>query len=125
MTFGLQASTHQATLARANCTLLITLLELSQFFFLYPPPLSTPHSLWHPPTIFHVHGSCKWPLHFLYCTLHPHGYSVTTYLYFSIPSPIYPFPHGFLPSGKHPNTFYIHDSVSILLVCLVCFFKFS
>ena len=34
-----------------------------------------------------------WLLRFLYCTLYPHGYSVTTYLYFLIPSPLHPFLH--------------------------------
>ena len=56
----------------------------------------------------------------LHCTLYPHGYSVTTYLYFLIPSPLHLFPHTPLPSGSHQNTLCIHDSVSVL-VCLVCF----
>lgn len=54
-----------------------------------------------------VHGSCVevlWLLHFLYYTLHLHGYSVTTYLYFFIPSPLHPFPHIHLPTGNHQNT---------------------
>ena len=33
-------------------------------------------------------------------------------------SPILPYP---LPSGNHQNHLCIHDSVSVLLVCLVCF----
>ena len=76
-----------------------------------------------PPTIVHTHGSCTyvlWLLHFLCCTLHPHPYSVTTYLYFLIPLPPHPFPHTTLPSGNHQNALHIHDSVSVL-VCLVCF----
>ena len=58
---------------------------------LCPPPPSIPYLVRHLPTIVHVHGSCVyvlWLLHFLYCTLHPHGNSVTTYLYFLIPSPL-------------------------------------
>ena len=34
----------------------------------------------------------------------------------SSPIPLYP-----LPSGNHQNTLHIHDSVSALLICLVCF----
>ena len=51
----------------------------------------------------------------------PHGYSVTTYLYFLIPSPLHPLPHTLLPSGNHQNTLCIHDCVSVLRVCLICF----
>ena len=43
------------------------------------------------------------------------------YLYFLIPSPLHPFPHTTLPSGNHQNVLHIHDSVSVLLVYLVCF----
>ena len=50
-----------------------------------------------------------------------HGYSVTTYLYFLIPSPLHPLPHTLLPSGNHQNTLCIHDCVSVLRVCLICF----
>ena len=60
-----------------------------------------------------------WLLRFLYCTLIPHGYSVTTYLYFLIPLPLHPFSPP-LPSGNHQNALHTHDSVSVL-VCLVCF----
>ena len=38
-----------------------------------------------------------------------------------IPSPLHPFPHTSLSSGNCQNTLCIHDSVSVLLVCLVCF----
>ena len=88
------------------------------------PPPSTPHSLRQSPH----HCSCPWVmctvlwlLHFLYCTVHPHGYSVTTYLYFFTPSPLHLFTHTHLPSGNHQNALYLHDSASVLLVCLVCF----
>ena len=53
-------------------------------------------------------------------TLHPHGYLVTTYLYFLIPSPLHPFPDNRLPSGNPQNALHIHDSVSVLL----CFISF-
>ena len=60
-------------------------------------------------------------LHFLYCALHPHGYSVTTYLYFLILSTLHLFPHTTLPPGNNQNTLSIDDSVSVFPVCLVCF----
>ena len=41
------------------------------------------------------------------------------------PSPLHSFPHNLLPSGNHQNTLHIHDYVSVLLVCLVCFFIFN
>ena len=91
--------------------------------FSLPSQWYIPHSLWQSPP----HCSCPWVmciilwlLHFLYCTSHPHGYSVTTYLYFLIPSPPRPFPYTPLPSGNYQNPLCIHDSVSVL-VCLVCF----
>ena len=92
------------------------------------PPLSL--SSQHPsfPQATPHHCSCPWVIRisslatpFLHCTLHPHGYSVTTYLYFLIPSPLHPLPHVPFPSGNHHNALRIHDSVSVLLVCLVCF----
>ena len=64
------------------------------FPLLHAPP-STPYSFRQSPH----NCSCPWDKHisvlavpFLYCTLHPHGYSVTTYLCFLIPSPLHPFP---------------------------------
>ena len=106
-------------------------------FSLFAPLHSaTPTLSGNPPTIVHVHGSfihihgscihVLWLLHFLYYTLHPHSYSVTTYLYtclyFLIPSPLHPSHHKPLSSGKHQNVLHIHDSASVLLVCLVCLF---
>ena len=43
------------------------------------------------------------------------------YLYFLIPSPLYPFPHILFPSGNHQNALHIHDSVSVILVHYICF----
>ena len=40
-------------------------------------------------------------------------------LFNSLPSS--PIPPTLLPSGNHQNAVWIHDSVSVLLVCLVCF----
>ena len=71
------------------------LLELSQFFPFCPPPPSTTYSLSPSPN----HCSCQWVMRVsslatsfpvLYFT--SHGYSVTTYLYLLIPSPLHPFP---------------------------------
>ena len=106
-------------------TLWIMLLQLSWYFPLAPTHLA-PHtpslSQFFPPLFMSMgHVYVIWLLHFLYCTLHPHDYSVTTYLYFLIPSPLYPFPHSPLPSGNHQNILCIHDSISFILVCLVCF----
>ena len=53
----------------------------------------------------------------------PHGYSVTIYLYFLIPSPFCPFPHTTLLSGNHQNALHIHDS-SLFFLLLCCFFRF-
>ena len=95
--------------------------DISPFASLLP---STPHSLRQSPH----HCSCPWVMcisswlfHSLYCTLHPYVYFATTYLYLLIPSPLHSFPHNLLPSCTHQNALCIHDSVSVLLVCLVCF----
>ena len=82
-----------------------------------PAPQAIPH-----------HSSCPWvicvsslatPFPILYFT--SPGYSVTTYLYFLIPSPPHPFLYIPLPSAHHQNVLHIHDSVSVLLLFLVCF----
>ena len=82
------------------------LLQLSWFSSFAPLHPAPPTPSGNSPTIVRVHGSCVWVLwllHFLYCSLHPHGYSVTTYLYFLIPSPLHPFPHSPLPPGNYQN----------------------
>ena len=108
--------------------LLIMLLQLSQFFPLCPNPPSTLHSLTQSPyfcsfpLVMHV-SSVATPFPILYF-ISPHGYSVTTYLYFLILSPLHPFPHTLPSSANHQNALCIHDSVSVPLfvsVCLVCF----
>ena len=97
-----------------------------------PLPLSTQQPLLSqaiPPTIVHVHESWVWVLwllYFLYYILHPYSYCVTTHsvlcaLYILIPSPLHSFPYTPLLSGNHQNAFCTHNSVSVLLVCLVCF----
>ena len=89
-----------------------------------PPPFNNPHSL----SLSPHHCSCPWVIHvsslatpFPILEFISHGYSVTTYLYFLIPSPLHPFSPTPLPSGNHQNVFCIYDSTSVLPVCLVCF----
>ena len=90
---------------------------------IFPPlPLYTQHSLLPqaiPTPLFTSMGhACKFIGYSIsHCTLHPHGYFVTTYLCFLISSPLHLFSHTCLPSGNHQNTL----CVSVLLVCLVCF----
>ena len=101
------------------------LLQLSQFSPLCLPSTQHPPlpQATHPPLFMSTGHAYKLfgYSHFLYCTLHPHGYSVTTYLYFLIPSALHPFSPTPSPSGSHQNTLHIHDSLSVVLVCLVCF----
>ena len=90
------------------------------FFFLCPPPPSNPHSLRQSPHHYscHVYKSFDYSISYnvLYIPM-----AVTTYLYFLIPSSLHPFPLTPLTSGNHQNILCIHDSVSVLLVCSVCF----
>ena len=79
-----------------NYSLLIMLLQVVLIFLSPSGPLHSapPTPSGNPPIIVFVHGSYIYVLclfHFLYCTLYPHSYSVTTYLYFLIPSPLHPF----------------------------------
>ena len=73
------------------------------------PPL-LPHTIPTPLFMSTFHAQVLWLLHFLYWTLHPHGYSVTTYLCFLIPSPLHPFSYTLLPFGNHQTL-----SVSMIL----------
>ena len=98
---------------------MIMLLQLSQYF-----PFAPFYSLRQPPpqlfmSMGHVNKFFGCSISYT-CTLHPHGYSVTTYLYFLISSHLRPFSLSPFPSGIHQNTLHVHDSVSVLLVCLVC-----
>ena len=104
-----------------NDSLLLMLLQFSQISPVSTSP-STPISLQSPHRC-----SCPWvirvislaaPFPIMFFT--SHGYSVTTYLYFLIPSPLHPFSDTFLPSGNDQTPLCVHDSVSVL-VCLVCF----
>ena len=95
-------------------------LEFPPFTPLYPA-LPTPSG--NPHTIVHVHESCIQVLcllSLLYCTLHLHGYSVTAYKYFLIPSPLHLLAP--IPSGNHQNALHSHVFVSVL-VCLVHFLE--
>ena len=75
-----------------NHFLLIMLVQLSQFF-----PLCVIHPATHRPSPHHC--SCPWVMHvsslatpFPIIFFTSKSYSVTTYLYFLIPSPLHPFP---------------------------------
>ena len=96
-------------------------ITVALIFFLFGPPApSTPHTLRQSPHhcsrpgFIQIYTYILWLLHFLYCTLHPHGYSVTTYLYFLTPSPLHPFSPTTLSSGNCQNILRIHDSASVL-----------
>ena len=102
------------------------LLVLSQFFHLCPPPPSTPQFLRQSPCCC----SCLWvmsisslatPFPILYFTA---PWPFCNYLFVLLnpltSSPIPSYPPSHLATSK---TLCIHDSVSVLLVCLVCFFS--
>ena len=99
--------------------LLIILLHLSQFFPLCPPlpfPQAIPALLFMSTGREHINSlASSFPiLYFTSPQLFCNYLFVLLNPLTSSPIP----PH--LPSGRHQNTFYIHDSVSVL-VCLVCF----
>ena len=88
-----------------------------------PPSIYPPNSLRQPHTIVNVSGSCicvLWLLYFLCCNLPPHDYSVTTNVYFLIPSVFPAIPLTPVPCGNHQNILCVYDSVSVLFVCLFC-----
>ena len=103
--------------------LLIMLLQLFQFFpfaLLYPaPPIPSSN----PPTIVHVHGSCVGSL----AAPFPILYFISPQLFCNcrfvllFPSPLHALSHTPFSSGNHQDALHIHDSVSVLLVCLVWF----
>ena len=82
------------------------LLQLSQFtpfVSLHPAPHSirqSPHQCQCP---WDMHIYVFWLLYSLGCTLHPHDYSVTTNLYFLIPSHFSPIPMTHLSCSNHQN----------------------
>ena len=88
-----------------NHMLLFMLLELSQFFSpLLPSTQTAPHSLRQPLLSMSVGRAYMFfGLSFLCCTSHSRDYSVTTNLYFSIPSPFLPIPPTPLPHGNCQN----------------------
>ena len=115
-------SIHWATPARAKLYFIdyaIT-VPISPFVPLYP---ALPRPSGNPPTIVHVHGKCIC----LPCLLPSLLYFTSPWLFCnyrfvllnhltSSPTPPHP-----LPSGNYKNTLHINDSLSVLLVCLVCF----
>ena len=122
----------------------IMLLQLSWLFPLWTPPLINPHIV----RQSRHHCSCPWVmwissldspfltlyftspwlfcnylfvlLFFFHCGMCCHNFFFRLlFKYFLIPLPLHPLSHMLLPTGKHQNTFCIHVSVSIQLVCLV------
>ena len=93
--------------------------NFSSFAPLYPvPPF--------PPAIPSI-SSCPWVVHisslattFPILFLTSPIYFVPTNLYFSIPESFLPFSPFPLPTDNPPNELHHCDSVSVLLVCLVC-----
>ena len=102
-----------------NYILLFMLLQPSQF----PPPFVPLHPVLpttsaNPHTVGHAHRLCiyvLWLLYSLCCTLYPHDYSVSTNLYFLIPSHCSPIPwcHSHLATIKMFSI-----SMILLLFCL-------
>ena len=106
-----------------NYILLIILLQLSRFVPLFLSPPSTPHSLRQYPH----HCSCTWVMHVSsLATPFPALYFTAYWLFcnylFVLLNPLTfsPIPPNPLPSDNHQNVLHIHDSVSLLFVCLVC-----
>ena len=103
-------STLITSIILLNYILLIKLLQLSQFFPLWPPLCSCP---W----VMHI-NSLSTPFPVLYFTV---PWLFCNYLFVLLnpltSSPIPPHP---LP-GNHQNNLCIRYAVSVLLVCLVCF----
>ena len=95
------------------------------FFSSLPPPPSTPHSLRQFPHLC----SCPWVMHIRsLASPFPALYFTSPWIFcnylFVLLNPLTssPTPYNPLLSGNHQNTPCIHDSVSVLLVCLVCFY---
>ena len=87
-----------------------------------PPPPSTPNSLKQSPH----HCSCPWVVHISsLATPFPILYFTAPWLFFNYLFVLLktltfsPIPSYTLPSGTHQNALHIHDSVSVLLVCLL------
>ena len=96
------------------------LLQLSQFFSFpfSPTPLRQSPHLCSCPWIMHISSlATAFPtLYFISPGLFCNYLFVLLNSFTSSPIPPYTF-----PSGNHQNSFHIHDSVSVLFTCLVCF----
>ena len=105
--------------------LLIMLLYLSQFFsqFCPSPPSNPPLPQANPHLCLCLWVMCISSLAALFPTLYfTSPWLFCNYLIVLLnPLTSHPFPRTPLPSGNHQNTLHIHDSVSVRLVCLVCF----
>ena len=108
-----------------NYILLTMLLQLSWFSPRCPLPLSTPYSL----RQFPHHCSWPWVMCISYlATPFPIRYFTSPWLFcnylFVLLNPLTSSPippHPPFPSGNHQNALWIFGSLSVLLVCLICF----
>ena len=111
-----------------NKCLLFYFLIIFYWLFYYSCPDFSHFAHFHPST----HHSFKQFLHDCSCPWVMHISSLASpfpVLYFTSPwlfvllDPLTssPFPYTPFPSGNHPNALCIHESVSVLLVCLLCF----
>ena len=108
--------------------LLIILVQLSCFFPPLHPERSSPHSL--RPSPHHCSG--PWVMYVSFLTFpFPILYFTPPWLFcnylFALLNPLTSssIPLHPIPSDKHQNILNIHDSVSVLLVCLVWFCRFN
>ena len=101
---------------------IVDVITVVPIFLPLSPSTQHPHSL----RISPHHCSCPWvicisslatPFSYTLCTVHPHGYSVTIYLYFLIPSPLHPLPHS-------PSHLAIIKTLSVSMI-LSLFFLFT
>ena len=94
--------------------------DSSPFAPLHPAP---PTPFGNPHTIVQIHGSgigsLATPFLILYFTS---PWLFCNYLFILLnPLTFSSIPPSHLPSGNHQNALQIHDSVSVLFICLVCF----
>ena len=93
-----------------------------------PVCLVSPFPLAVPPyfmSMGHAYKFFGYSISYTVFNIHPPVYSVATNLYPLIPVPYPSFSPFPLPTDNPPNDLHTYDSVSVLLVGIVCFFRFS